>query len=308
MSSGPRAVAMRMTPRQAQIVDLVADGLSDKQIAAQLGLAQNTVRTHLQRLFRDCGLHNRAEAAARWIQLRDAELQARAPSPPVVPPRPAPGRSRQPARLVGSLLLIAASVTVVIFALSSRTAPAASARLTQTIAPVSTSVQASSRVTTDTRRSFVVSVPALALRRMLATTVLPQPSPFRVLTPAAPLPSLVSTRLAFEQLNLVNGDRSAAGLAPLRWSDCLAELAAQAAKRLAEQGYASGSNEAGSWCGAASKALNVADWSSTDDGRLNAIFLASPIQRANLLGPYARTGAAWATAASGISFLVVVFA
>src|SRR5437016_6133588 len=65
------APRLRLTPRQEQIVKLVAAGLGDKEIACRLGLAPNTVRTHLQRLFRECGLHNRAEAAAKWVALQD---------------------------------------------------------------------------------------------------------------------------------------------------------------------------------------------------------------------------------------------
>lgn len=43
---------LKLPPRQAQVVDLVIRGASDKQIAAVLGLAEPTVREYLGRLFR----------------------------------------------------------------------------------------------------------------------------------------------------------------------------------------------------------------------------------------------------------------
>src|SRR5438105_3337827 len=68
---------MDLTPRQSEIMDLVAAGLGDKQIARELGVSPHTVRTHLQRLYRQNGVSNRAEAAASWA--------ARPPDPPARP-------------------------------------------------------------------------------------------------------------------------------------------------------------------------------------------------------------------------------
>ena len=56
------------SPRQAQIVSLVAGGLGDREIAQQLGVSVSTVRTHLQRLYRDMGVHSRSRAVATWYQ------------------------------------------------------------------------------------------------------------------------------------------------------------------------------------------------------------------------------------------------
>jgi DNA-binding NarL/FixJ family response regulator len=56
------------SPRQAEIVSLVAGGLGDKEIAQQLGVSVSTVRTHLQRLYRDMGVHSRSRAVATWFQ------------------------------------------------------------------------------------------------------------------------------------------------------------------------------------------------------------------------------------------------
>lgn len=64
----PPAARMAMSPRQREIMDLVATGMSDKEIAARLQVSPYTVRTHLQRLYAQHGLRNRAEAAANWTK------------------------------------------------------------------------------------------------------------------------------------------------------------------------------------------------------------------------------------------------
>jgi DNA-binding CsgD family transcriptional regulator len=46
----------------------VALGLIDKEIASRLGVSVSTVRTHLQRLYREIGVHSRARAVATWLQ------------------------------------------------------------------------------------------------------------------------------------------------------------------------------------------------------------------------------------------------
>ena len=61
-----------MTPRQAQILALAANGLSDKQIARRLGVTHRTVRTHFEKLFHDRGIRNRSQAIALW-SARNAE-------------------------------------------------------------------------------------------------------------------------------------------------------------------------------------------------------------------------------------------
>jgi DNA-binding NarL/FixJ family response regulator len=59
------------SPRQEEIVALIARGLEDKEIARQLGVSVATVRTHLQRLYRNIGVHNRSVATVKWLELRD---------------------------------------------------------------------------------------------------------------------------------------------------------------------------------------------------------------------------------------------
>lgn len=58
---------MRLSPRQREILVLVASGLTDKTIALRLHVSQRTVRTHLERIYAENGLHSRAAAVAAWM-------------------------------------------------------------------------------------------------------------------------------------------------------------------------------------------------------------------------------------------------
>ena len=52
----------RLTPRQAEVLNLLHQGLSNKLIARQLTLSDNTVRRHVQDILEFFGVVNRAEA------------------------------------------------------------------------------------------------------------------------------------------------------------------------------------------------------------------------------------------------------
>jgi DNA-binding NarL/FixJ family response regulator len=58
------ATAPVLTQREHQILELLADGLGNKQIAARLGITTNTVKTHLELLFDKLDVSSRAEAVA----------------------------------------------------------------------------------------------------------------------------------------------------------------------------------------------------------------------------------------------------
>jgi DNA-binding CsgD family transcriptional regulator len=56
-----------LSPRQQQIIGLVALGLSDKEISVRLELSPHTVRTYLDRVYQQLGCNTRAHAVALWI-------------------------------------------------------------------------------------------------------------------------------------------------------------------------------------------------------------------------------------------------
>ena len=53
-----------LTPRQAEVLELLEKGRSTMQIAEELGLASETVRNHIRHLLRAVGAHSRLEAVA----------------------------------------------------------------------------------------------------------------------------------------------------------------------------------------------------------------------------------------------------
>jgi DNA-binding NarL/FixJ family response regulator len=54
-----------LTPREHEVVMLVAEGLTNKQIAERLWISPGTVRRHLQNAFAKLGVHTRTAAVAR---------------------------------------------------------------------------------------------------------------------------------------------------------------------------------------------------------------------------------------------------
>jgi DNA-binding NarL/FixJ family response regulator len=51
-----------LTPRQTEVLRLLEQGHSTKQIAQELHLSPETVRNHIRHLFRALGVHSRIEA------------------------------------------------------------------------------------------------------------------------------------------------------------------------------------------------------------------------------------------------------
>jgi DNA-binding NarL/FixJ family response regulator len=50
-----------LTYREEQVVALVADGLSNRDVASELGLSEHTVKKYLFRIFDQLGISNRVE-------------------------------------------------------------------------------------------------------------------------------------------------------------------------------------------------------------------------------------------------------
>ncbi len=55
---------LHLTPRQAEVLELLERGRSTNQIAEELQLSTETVRNHVRRLLRSVGAHSRLEAVA----------------------------------------------------------------------------------------------------------------------------------------------------------------------------------------------------------------------------------------------------
>jgi PAS domain S-box-containing protein len=63
------AVKSPLTPRQQDVLELLASGQSTRQIAASLHLSRETVRNHIRDLLRAVGAHSRIEAVAKARRL-----------------------------------------------------------------------------------------------------------------------------------------------------------------------------------------------------------------------------------------------
>ena len=57
------------SPRELEVLQALAAGLANKQIARQLGVSPNTVKTHVARLFDKLGAQRRTEAIRRAREL-----------------------------------------------------------------------------------------------------------------------------------------------------------------------------------------------------------------------------------------------
>jgi DNA-binding NarL/FixJ family response regulator len=58
-----------LTPRQREVLALIVDGKSNKEVARALNLGEGTVKIHLAALFRNLGVSSRAGAAAAGARL-----------------------------------------------------------------------------------------------------------------------------------------------------------------------------------------------------------------------------------------------
>lgn len=63
--------ASPLSPRELQVAELVAEGLSNLEIARELNLQEPTVKGHLQSARQKLGCRNRAQLAA-WLHRRSS--------------------------------------------------------------------------------------------------------------------------------------------------------------------------------------------------------------------------------------------
>ena len=62
--NSPVLEAVKLTQRERQVVELIGDGLSNKEIAARLHVAIHTVKSHVHNVLEKLALHTRLEVAA----------------------------------------------------------------------------------------------------------------------------------------------------------------------------------------------------------------------------------------------------
>jgi DNA-binding NarL/FixJ family response regulator len=64
-----------LTPREREILDLLAEGLTTGQVGRRLGISPRTVETHVAKLYRKLGVRTRVQAIAKAAGLGLIELR-----------------------------------------------------------------------------------------------------------------------------------------------------------------------------------------------------------------------------------------
>lgn len=58
-----------ISEREAEVLDLLAEGCANKVIARRLGISPNTVKTHIQRVYEKLSVESRTQAIAKAREL-----------------------------------------------------------------------------------------------------------------------------------------------------------------------------------------------------------------------------------------------
>ena len=64
----PMNVSDLLTARERQITRYIAFGMRNTEVASKLSISPNTVRTHVQRIFRKLGIERRGELAGYALE------------------------------------------------------------------------------------------------------------------------------------------------------------------------------------------------------------------------------------------------
>jgi DNA-binding NarL/FixJ family response regulator len=59
-----------LTPREVEVLTAVSNGLTNKEVARELGISRHTVKFHVESLMRKLGVSSRAEAVSKSMRLR----------------------------------------------------------------------------------------------------------------------------------------------------------------------------------------------------------------------------------------------
>jgi two-component system nitrate/nitrite response regulator NarP len=68
--SDDRRLADALTPREREILGLVARGLSNRAIASRLTLGEGTVKYHVKNILRKLQARSRTQAVSRYMRLQ----------------------------------------------------------------------------------------------------------------------------------------------------------------------------------------------------------------------------------------------
>ena len=77
-AGGPEdALLARLTERERRVLDLVAEGKTNREIGAELYLAEKTVKNYVSNILSKLGMQRRTEAAVFATRLSERERRGR---------------------------------------------------------------------------------------------------------------------------------------------------------------------------------------------------------------------------------------
>ncbi len=68
-ANGNRRDLNELSAREAEVIRLIAEGLSNKMISARLNLSEKTIKNHISRIFSKLNIYARSQAAVHAIKL-----------------------------------------------------------------------------------------------------------------------------------------------------------------------------------------------------------------------------------------------
>jgi DNA-binding NarL/FixJ family response regulator len=77
LRDGPDEDGVHLTPQERRILDLLAEGLTNRQIGERLFLAEKTVKNYVSNLLAKLGMHRRTEAAVYAARLAERRRRER---------------------------------------------------------------------------------------------------------------------------------------------------------------------------------------------------------------------------------------
>jgi DNA-binding NarL/FixJ family response regulator len=66
-------VTLKLTDREQQILRLIAQGFTNRQIALHLSISESTVENHIHHIYTKLRISNRAQAVAHALQWIDTQ-------------------------------------------------------------------------------------------------------------------------------------------------------------------------------------------------------------------------------------------
>jgi DNA-binding NarL/FixJ family response regulator len=75
---GERLSLLALTPRELEVLQMIAFGMTNAEAASRLHLSVHAIKFHLAAIYRRLGVNNRTEAAVTYLRSMNADLE---PSP-----------------------------------------------------------------------------------------------------------------------------------------------------------------------------------------------------------------------------------